>query len=355
MMSPGFDVRKPWLLAATWALFVPALAHAQDERTSSLSWVRLPGAESCLTASALAASVEQRLNRKVFLSPSEADLDIEGSIGPRAGGDAGFVATLRVTSREGESLGERVVDSGEPECAAIDDELTLIVSLLIDPDALAMPPPEPPPQPAPEPPPAPVPPPKPPEPKIETRIVEKRVLVREPDPWRWELSAGVMGTLGVQPGVGVAFAPAFVIELPGLFGIVLEGGIAAPSTAESEDFGVTARAQFMHGALGLCPLGAHGDRLTVLACAGWLLGAVVSEGEGFAPNGEGTSVVNGPWIEGRLTVRIVGPVGLTTSVGMLVPVTRAELFFNTPAGEQVLHETSPLAGLADVAVSVRIP
>jgi hypothetical protein len=314
-----------------------------------LSWVRLDGAEACLSASALAAAVEKRLGRKVFLSASEADLNIEGSIGPRSDGP-GYRATLRLTDREGAALGTRDVDSEVTDCAAIDEQLALVVSVMIDPDA-------PPPEPVPEPP-----------PKVERKIIEKKIIEKrtivkrvkvvrepEPDPIHWELSAAFMTTLGFQPVVGLGVAPAFVIELPHLFGLLAEGGVAVKSSVEAESGGYTAEAAFMHGALAICPLIAHHERLSALGCAGWLAGGFISNGEGFEQNHENTAVITGPWIEGRFSVRIVGPVGLMTSVGAVVPVTHVELYYSSPAGEESLYKTWPVAGIADIGVNVRVP
>ena len=59
------------------ATSAPVLPATSTKRTSSLSWVRLPGAESCLAASELSTRVEAKLGRAVFVSPSVADLAIE--------------------------------------------------------------------------------------------------------------------------------------------------------------------------------------------------------------------------------------------------------------------------------------
>jgi hypothetical protein len=365
-MSPRHSVRKHRTIVG---LLAAALAHAEAradqqaepppdeqpdapvERTSSLSWVRLEGADGCLSASSLAGSVEKRLDRKVFFSASEADLNIEGSIGPRSDGP-GFRATLRLTTREGESLGMREVESQSPECGAIDEQLAIVVSLMIDPNATAAPEPEPPPPPAPK------------TKVVEKKIVREKVVEKERvvvvpaeprEPIHWEISAAFMGTLGLQPDVGWGIAPAFVIEITDLFAILAEGGIAAKTSAEAENDRVAADAAFMHGALALCPLIAHPDRFTIMGCAGWLVGGVLSSGDGFDLNRDATPIITGPWLEGRFSVRIVGPVGLVSSIGLVVPITRAELYYETPAGQETLHETFPVAGLLDLGINVRLP
>lgn len=112
----------------------PSLAHPSPEprRTSTLSWVRLPGAERCVGPVELAAAVEARLGRVVFAPVSRAELAVEGRIEPR---DGGFAAALSVSDREGRRLGQRELASKQPDCRAMDRALVLVTSLLIDPDA----------------------------------------------------------------------------------------------------------------------------------------------------------------------------------------------------------------------------
>jgi hypothetical protein len=164
-----------------------------------------------------------------------------------------------------------------------------------------------------------------------------------------------MGTLGAQPGIGYGFAPAALIELPGLFGILAEGGIAATTGAEAEGGDVVAKAAFMHGGLALCPLLAHPWRISTLGCAGWIVGGVIGHGEGFDVERSGTAIVTGPWIEGRISIRIVGPVGAVASLGLMAPITRAELSYRTSSGSETLHETFHVVGMADAGVCVRMP
>src|SRR5258708_255178 len=55
-----------------------ARASEEKGRTSSLSWLRMPGSDSCIATQALARSVEERLGRRVFVSAAEADVSVEG-------------------------------------------------------------------------------------------------------------------------------------------------------------------------------------------------------------------------------------------------------------------------------------
>ena len=71
------------LAAALLATAAPSEgADRGAARTSSLSWIRLPGAERCVSTQDLARDVEQRLGHPIFVSPSEADVSVEGHIEP---------------------------------------------------------------------------------------------------------------------------------------------------------------------------------------------------------------------------------------------------------------------------------
>ncbi|HSO37851.1 MAG TPA: hypothetical protein VLT33_35230, partial [Labilithrix sp.] len=116
-----------------------AARPARAERsTSALSWVRLPGSEACITAPELGARIEKHLGRSVLVSPSVADVSIEGR--PEALG-SGAARRYRVvvggTRRDATLIGTREMISQGSDCRALDDGLVLVIALMIDPDALS--------------------------------------------------------------------------------------------------------------------------------------------------------------------------------------------------------------------------
>ena len=60
----------------------PADAAGGEVTRASLSWVRLPGAEGCIAAPALAEAVERRLGHPVFSPAPSATLSVEGWVEP---------------------------------------------------------------------------------------------------------------------------------------------------------------------------------------------------------------------------------------------------------------------------------
>jgi hypothetical protein len=319
-------------------------ARATGERTSSLAWVRLPGAETCIAAPALAQRVEERLGRKVFVGASDADITLEGTIGPQS--PSGYRASLRVTDRDGKVLGTREVETRSAKCDAIDTKLALVVSVLIDPDAEEAPPP------------APVPPPEPPPPQVVEK--ERVVVVHEPAPeapregWRAEIAIGGTGTVGLQPNVGLGFAPEVAIFPPSFFAVLVSGGVSLPTDVPAER-GATIEGSLAHGAIAFCPLRLDRGALRGLACAGALVGALRSRGVGFDTTASSSSLTAGPTASGRVSYAFAGPVVAIFGAGVVVPLAHAELAYRTTSGESSVFRTAAVAGTADLGIGVQLP
>ncbi|MCA9605485.1 MAG: hypothetical protein KC619_07810, partial [Myxococcales bacterium] len=118
----------------------------KQARTSSLSWVRLEGAEGCIASAALAQAVEARLARDVFVSAADAGLAVEGRV--ERDGEI-WRAHIEVVDAAGTSLGERSLESAEASCDQLGELATVTIALMIDP--LTAPEPAPAPDPEPEP------------------------------------------------------------------------------------------------------------------------------------------------------------------------------------------------------------
>jgi len=110
-----------------------ALAQAP----SSLSWVREPGAESCIAAPELGARIE-RLVGPVLVAPPLALVSVEGHVARRG---RRYEARVVVSDARGAVLGERDVPGAEaahgeePDCRSLDDQLAFVIAVAIDPNA----------------------------------------------------------------------------------------------------------------------------------------------------------------------------------------------------------------------------
>ncbi len=332
-------------------LLASGSAAAEAGRTSSLSWLRMPGADSCIATQALARSVEERLGRHVFVSAAEADVSVEGRIEKRGKGP-GWHAVITVRDGKGALLGTRDVDRPDTSCETMSEPLTLIIAVMIDPDAsLSGPPPAPappaapPPVPAPAPAPAPVPePPAPPPPP-------------KKDPLRVEGGVGAILTSGLapafDPGVvftGLLYPPGVPVGLRGYTVLLL------PMDAEKDG----ARGSFDTLYLGgsLCPT-LRKKRIVGMLCAGGQLGGMRSHAE---TKGRGIEEKTLPlWnlaAEARVSFPVLPPLSVNAGVAGIVPLLRPTFQYTGAApgaGQDNLHKVSPVAVSADVGIAFFFP
>lgn len=316
------------LAVGIWALPRAALG---EEATSSLSWVRLPGAESCMATPELGARVEQRLGRPALVAPSVATISIEGHVERTA--ERTFRATVGGTRRDGTTIGSREIVSQDTDCRSLDEGLVLVITLMIDPDALAPARPPAKEEPASSP------------PTVTREVVRERLVIREIDhvpapksPWIAEGSVEAILSVArlptTAPGATLAFRAgptpltAFEISIGTLPSATLALG------PRSVDY------TLVEGGLGYCPAVRAGDRVGLGACAGVRVGVLHSQGSGFASDRATDRGFANVALGGRLTVLVAGPVFVLARATALVPFVRQE----TTAGGTTLDRQGALGG-----------
>lgn len=333
------------LLVASLAI-TSGVAHAQP-RTSSLSWTRLPGADSCAGPQLLARAVESRLRRDVFVSPARADLSVEGSIQPRS--PSGWRAVVRVHDAKGELLGERELSTERPDCADLTEPLVLVIALMIDPDAaLHATEPEPPASPEP---PAPEPPaPAPPRVEVRRETVYVPVPVESPprDTWQFEGGAGVASGLGHLPSPNVGAAASALLRPPGFW--FLEAHGAAWHGSRVEAHATSARIARWEGGAALCPVASFESRGTYALCGGGQFALLTSqdhEGNSRTPQliPEATAAFRGSLV-------LFDPFVIRVGLSALLPIRRVRVDSGEPPAE--VFRSSWIAGVADLGIGLRL-
>ncbi|MFO0618090.1 MAG: hypothetical protein U0414_36195 [Polyangiaceae bacterium] len=326
-------------------------AAAAAPRTSSLSWTRLEGAESCIGTHDLAVKVEEILKRPAIVSPSESDRSIEGRV-ERTGDH--FTSTIVVANDKGEEQGKRVLTSKGADCRELDDSMALVIALMIDPDALSAPKPH---DPDPKPPD-----PNPPDPKIiviektKTVVVPKEVAPPPPD-YRIEGYLGGVTSIGITPLsggfiAGVLFDPSFfgAFELDGV--VTTSGNDVTPA--------ISARFWKFEGGAYFCPLaGVLPDRGRALfqgaVCAGGQAGFVSASGDGLTD----ASTSLKPLVNGALRARLGGwfyPVSVTAGATFGIPILRETYaYVDGTSGSKTFFESAPVEGTFDVAIGLEFP
>ncbi len=231
---------------------------AELEPRASLEWDRGALAADCERATVVRQGVETYLGRAVFVADGAIVVRVRLELVNDAGGPH-VVAHVSQRDASGKSWGERTV-SGGPDCASLDEPLTLVVALMVDEPAASRPSPAPS---MPEHAPPPTPPtPEPPRGAIETAPSLEREL-------QAPAHAVVLGWgsawLGVLPRLagGVGMAASFKPRGSWGFGVEAE---LVPAVREPVGAGQLT-ASLMLARATVCPLQGMDDHLWWSACA----------------------------------------------------------------------------------------
>ncbi len=312
----------------------PLSAQPAARPSATLNWVRMPGAESCISPQALARAVEERLGRPLLVPLARAEWSLEGRVERRAGQ---WIATLSASRDDGRS-GARSVSIDAPDCAALDPQLVAVVTLLLDPtwtgDA------------APPTPPAPSPPSPPP---VAAAPVRERAITNPappaPRPRRTWVGLDVGFALGWLP----APAPSFRVEA-GLapWGpsarIVASLGAIGPLRHSVGAPGVDADFLSLHGELALC-LSRPAAQWASL-CPGVVVGALHGTAIGSARDLDAWSPALGVSLRTRFEFPLSEGWRVIASIGATLPLLWPRFALASAAGEAVAQEIGPEAPVA---------
>lgn len=280
--------------------------------TTSLSWVRLPGAESCVAAPELAAEVEERLGRPVFRPPAEAELAVEGRVEPAAAPNR-WRAVLRLADHDGASLGERVVESRAEGCEELGHAVAVTLALMIDPVTT----------------------PEAPVPEAPTEV----------ERWHLDLHATLDVGYGLVPGVTVGGSATALVTPPRFVPLEVTGELV-PFARDATGTVDLTRAV---GGVGVCPLDLQRGWGELRGCAAVLGGALVAVRGGEALDGAERLLVEGRG-QGRASLRVWGPLRVDVGVQGVVPFRRIVLVSD---GGVEVWTAPPVAGLFDLGVGAR--
>lgn len=314
-------------------------ARAEDGEgvRSSLAWARQPGAEACLAPPALATAVEARLGRKVFVAPSDAEVTIEGSAAPRAGG--GFRAELRIVGRDGSVQGTRSIEDDDPACAGLAARVPFVVSVMLEPGAEGA---------AAEPAPAAEPPPPPP-----PRTVV-RTVAPPPSPWAFGAELVGVAVLGLQPALGAGFDVGLIVRPPEVGPLVLSGGLTGATEARAG--ASRAVVGLAWGALRACPLALPPAGLDLRGCVGVQVGTARARGHGFAGLDLGDDAPFVAALAGlRASPRLAGPFRLVASLEASALLVRHEIGFVDEGVAKTSFRASPVGGVGRLGLAVEVP
>ncbi|WP_437307147.1 hypothetical protein [Sorangium sp. So ce388] len=330
-------------------------------RTSSLAWVRMPGAEACVDARTLALAVERRLGRVAFVPPTLGEMAIEGRIERSQGGGV-WRATIRVFGAGGTAIGSREIEADQVDCRAIDDQLELVIALLVDPDAALVLPRAAgspaasagggasgagaPVRPAPLPPAAPAAaalPACPPAPAAPSAS------------WRVGGAVEAVGGLGLLPGpASLGIGVRAHATPPSGPGFELGGVLwASPNVRDAPGSPAFSLA---YGSLSVCPIEIARGGTALSGCVGAMLGSLRVEGSAVPSRFRHERLVFDLSLDTRARRRLVGPLFGAVGLGIAVPTVQDVYFYTDASGARHdIFKVSPVSAILDLGLGLELP
>jgi hypothetical protein len=313
------------LLPLAVLVLLPATAAADP---ADIGWVRAAGAERCPDAEALRDEVGRRLGRAPDPAPNAIEV-VASRAAPR------WAATVYLRGPTGDLLGERTLEALGDDCSQLVEATSLVVALMIDPEAAL----------------------RPPAPANTPPIAARRERpARRPaarPATRVEVSLGVAGALGVLPSAAVGVSLDAHLPLSSRWGVALGvrwlPEVSDPSAAIG--LGWTAlRAGPCWTPLSTAPF-------ALRLCADVRAGAMRSTLRA-ATNLVADQVGERPWVGAALTVaaRAWAWRGLFVGVDLEAqsPFVRDAFVVVRPGGTTTLFQQSPVTAVGVVSVGASI-
>jgi hypothetical protein len=306
----------------------PAAGAAEPARVR-LEYARQPSALGCVSPEQLTRDVEARLGRRVFVGAEPAEL-VARVDARRAAGR--FILQVELRDRAGRPLGQRELSTRAAHCSALDESLALVLALAADAPRV---PEEPAPQsraPAPN-------------ESLGTPLVIPASTHAPRLGWRWLPSVGASLASGLFPSVAFGLELGLELRPPWFWPLALRGtwwveqGLGGqPRPGRHVDF--TARTL----ELGVCPWAGRVGSFGASACVVFWFGRIDARGSGFDESFANEGWLAAAGLAPALDYRF-GPLSVTASVSLLVPLVRRR-YFSTDGADITLHEQPWLLGAA---------
>jgi hypothetical protein len=297
----------------TLAILTSARAHGSEHATAQIETM---GARfDCASAESLIATVEQRLQRRVFVATPNADLRVSVEY---TGPASEWAADIDLSTSQGRHLGHRRIASQARQCSSLDDSLALVVALMVDLTRLDV------------------------QARAKALPVETSTQVRVPalpevtQGWAAVLSLNEIATLGQLPRLG--FGTELTTDLRRRrAAFSLRIGIAAflPSSADDRPSS-EARFSLYVAELGICTLLAQLPSGEFRLCAGPQIGIERAQGVGYAMSRTTQTTLVQPFAEAESTWWPVPQFGLLFGLGAAMPLIRDRFYATRADGSQVL-------------------
>ncbi|MEO8183827.1 MAG: hypothetical protein ABI895_33805 [Deltaproteobacteria bacterium] len=294
-----------------------------------LDYERAPGAGGCLAPHELASAVEQRLGRRVFVPASDAEIHAQVRAG-RAG--RGFAIDVELRGPGERSLGRRRLNTRARHCSALDDSLTLVVSLAAD---LSLAPAR--------------------EAPVSVTPLESAIEVPASSfaprlGWHARPSVGVTALSGLLPALGTGLAVELELRPPRFWPLWLRATRWHGQRVVAGTTGAEFSAQSLE--LGMCPWTLELGNLELRSCVEQLFGRVHARGFGFDLDQSGASVTLAWGAMEALSFRY-GDWFISVSGSLLAPLVQRRYFY-LDGNEITLHDQAWVWGLGGLSLGLEL-
>jgi hypothetical protein len=314
---------------------------AQEEAKPAkarLEWTRAPNAEACIDGPALEAAVSRRWGREVFVTESNADVVVRGTVRRRANG--GWSVRLDLERPDGGKLGSREIVTRAPDCSSLDDSVALALGLMLDLTERSAP-------------------------RVEALrasnplenvaqppiTIPKETLARRA-PWWFETTVGGEAAVGILPGVAFGARLAIAIEPPQFWRIELGGTAWQNRTTSSEPAGAELSMWTIDFAI--CPLSTSRERFSAAACVAQRAGKIVAEGQGFDLNATADETLLTAEARAGASWQFAGPLVLHGAFGLSTPFVRFRFVYRDDQGNVTsVYRMAPVAGFVALGIGAR--
>jgi hypothetical protein len=308
-------------------------AHASEQRRFALTWEELPGTESCGSAG-LARAVEERLGRQVFDSPAVAELFI-GTRVEHSGLPPAWHATVSLRDRGGLVVGSRELQSEANDCSDLRDSLTIVIALMIDPDAPSF------------------------SGQASPPHAQAESGVGGPSPGSVAVEPRVDAELGgvVASGLLPTTPVGAIVRARFAFDDIYSAeayASAFPLATATADRGASADFSLVLGGLAACRLAVRsggGNRLDL--CVGFEAGVIEAQGHGFDISSPHTTATLDAVAQGQLLAPLGSRFAVRLGAALEVPLVRSR-FEYTASTMQQLFQRPPVAGTGELGLVVTL-
>jgi hypothetical protein len=336
-------------------------AGADELPYYSLSWTHGEGVTGCATLSEVAAAVEARLGHRVFASATDARRFIDARV---ESAPVGYRVVIDVYEADGEKSGERSISTADVRCRALDQPLSLMLALIIDPTVDSAPSTSPvtaSPKPVAD---------SSPPIASPTQSVPAPPSHAEPTVAGLQDQAGSPAAaldattsagaasgavelklgFGILPGAAPGVATSLLIPASRHWLARLGATVWAPRRTSDDQGSLGAGLEMSQASLGLCRYSA-GARLGVLACVGVEPGLLVAQSYGLPVNSSGLRPALDLEFGARAGINLGAGLSVLAGGDLLVPTVRTKFEARDAANRPlVIFQRSPIGGSASLGI-----